>query len=99
MSAEAHIITPNLRGSCVTVQNRVHVLFRPAGTCNSRPITATSSALTSARGTGEAKGTLFTAWSKEGTMFRALVEEAAALTSLVFFLGTVAIWAHVLAVP
>jgi hypothetical protein len=29
-------------------------------------------------------------------MFRAVAEEAAALASLTLFLGTVAIWAHVL---
>jgi hypothetical protein len=30
-------------------------------------------------------------------MFRALIEEAAVLTSLALFLGMVAIWSHVLA--
>jgi hypothetical protein len=34
----------------------------------------------------------------EGTMFRAVVEEAAALTSLALFTGMVAIWAQVIAV-
>jgi hypothetical protein len=31
-------------------------------------------------------------------MFRAVVEEAAALASLALFLGIVAVWAHVIAV-
>ena len=34
---------------------------------------------------------------RETFMFRAVVEEAAALTSLALFLGMIAIWAQVLA--
>jgi hypothetical protein len=34
----------------------------------------------------------------EVVMFRAVVEEAAALASVVLFLGMIAVWAHVLAV-
>jgi hypothetical protein len=34
---------------------------------------------------------------RENTMFRAMVEEAAALTSLALFLGMIAIWAQVIA--
>jgi hypothetical protein len=34
---------------------------------------------------------------EEATMVRALVEEAAALTSLALFLGMIAIWAQVIA--
>jgi hypothetical protein len=34
---------------------------------------------------------------KENRMFRALVEEAAALASLALFLGMIAIWAQVIA--
>jgi hypothetical protein len=33
----------------------------------------------------------------EETMFRAVVEEAAALTSIALFLGMIAIWAQVIA--
>jgi hypothetical protein len=33
----------------------------------------------------------------EGSMFRVLVEEAAALASLALFLGMIAIWAQVIA--
>ena len=33
---------------------------------------------------------------REGIMFRAVVEEAAALTSIALFLGMVAVWAQVL---
>lgn len=29
--SEFEVITPHLHGSCVTVSNRVHALFRPAG--------------------------------------------------------------------
>jgi hypothetical protein len=36
--------------------------------------------------------------SKEGAMFRAVVEEAAALTSIALFVGMIAIWAKVIAV-
>jgi len=35
--------------------------------------------------------------SQENPMFRAVVEEAAALTSIALFLGMLAIWAQVLA--
>ena len=35
--------------------------------------------------------------SQEKPMFRAVVEEAAALTSIALFLGMIAIWAQVLA--
>lgn len=35
--------------------------------------------------------------SQEDTMFRAVVEEAAALTSLALFLGMIAVWAQVFA--
>jgi hypothetical protein len=35
--------------------------------------------------------------AREGDMFRALVEEAAALASLALFLGMIAIWAQVIA--
>lgn len=34
---------------------------------------------------------------REDTMFRALVEEAAALTSIALFVGMIAIWAQVIA--
>ena len=34
---------------------------------------------------------------QEEAMFRAVVEEAAALTSLALFLGMIAIWANVIA--
>ena len=34
---------------------------------------------------------------QESSMFRAVVEEAAALTSIALFLGMIAIWAQVLA--
>jgi hypothetical protein len=33
---------------------------------------------------------------REGNMFRAVVEEAAALTSIALFLGMIAVWAQVL---
>jgi hypothetical protein len=33
----------------------------------------------------------------EDTMFRAVVEEAAALTSIALFVGMIAVWAQVLA--
>jgi hypothetical protein len=33
---------------------------------------------------------------REDNMFRAVVEEAAALTSIVLFLGMIAVWAQVL---
>jgi hypothetical protein len=33
---------------------------------------------------------------RENTMFRAVVEEAAALTSISLFLGMIAVWAQVL---
>jgi hypothetical protein len=36
-------------------------------------------------------------FAPEGHMFRAVVEEAAALASLALFLGMVAIWAQVIA--
>jgi hypothetical protein len=35
---------------------------------------------------------------REDTMFRAVVEEAAALTSLALFIGMIAIWTQVIAV-
>jgi hypothetical protein len=35
--------------------------------------------------------------SREGNMFRALVEEAAALASLALFLGMIAMWAQIIA--
>jgi hypothetical protein len=31
-------------------------------------------------------------------MFRAVIEEAAALTSVVLFVGMIAVWAHVIAI-
>jgi hypothetical protein len=34
----------------------------------------------------------------EVVMFRAVVEEAAALASITLFLGMIAVWAHVIAV-
>jgi hypothetical protein len=34
---------------------------------------------------------------REDTMFRAVVEEAAALTSIALFLGMIAVWAQVIA--
>ena len=34
---------------------------------------------------------------REDNMFRAVVEEAAALTSIALFLGMIAVWAQVLA--
>jgi hypothetical protein len=34
---------------------------------------------------------------REGVMFRAVVEEAAALTSITLFLGMIAVWAQVFA--
>ena len=34
--------------------------------------------------------------SREDNMFRAVVEEAAALTSVALFLGMIAVWAQVL---
>jgi len=40
---------------------------------------------------------MFLVRSWEDTMFRAVIEEAAALTSLALFLGMIAIWAQVLA--
>ena len=40
---------------------------------------------------------MFSVRSKEDTMFRAVVEEAAALASLALFLGMLAIWANVIA--
>ena len=40
---------------------------------------------------------MFSVRSKEVLMFRAVVEEAAALASLALFLGMIAIWANVLA--
>jgi hypothetical protein len=39
----------------------------------------------------------FRASSKEVSMLRAIVEEAAALASLALFLGMIAIWAQVIA--
>jgi hypothetical protein len=39
---------------------------------------------------------MFLVRSWEDIMFRALVQEAAALTSLALFLGMIAIWAQVL---
>jgi hypothetical protein len=40
---------------------------------------------------------MFTLRSQEDHMFRAVVEEAAALASLALFLGMIAIWAQVVA--
>lgn len=40
---------------------------------------------------------MFSVRSKEDIMFRAVVEEAAALTSISLFLGMIAIWAQVFA--
>jgi hypothetical protein len=39
---------------------------------------------------------MFSVRSKEDNMFRAVVEEAAALTSITLFLGMIAVWAQVL---
>ena len=41
---------------------------------------------------------MFSLRSEEEAMFRAVVEEAAALTSLALFVGMIAIWAKVIAV-
>ena len=41
---------------------------------------------------------MFFVCSLEEAMFRAVVEEAAALTSIALFLGMIAIWAKVIAV-
>ncbi len=41
---------------------------------------------------------MFFVRSQEEAMFRAVVEEAAALTSIVLFLGMIAIWAKVITV-
>jgi hypothetical protein len=40
---------------------------------------------------------MFPVCSEEDPMFRAVVEEAAALASLALFLGMIAIWANVIA--
>lgn len=40
---------------------------------------------------------MFFLCSKEGEMFRTIIEEAAALTSLALFLGMIAVWAQVIA--
>jgi hypothetical protein len=40
---------------------------------------------------------LFRSFLEESHMFRAIVEEAAALASLALFLGMIAIWAQVIA--
>jgi hypothetical protein len=40
---------------------------------------------------------LVRSYQEESLMFRMMVEEAAALTSLALFLGMVAIWAQVIA--
>jgi hypothetical protein len=37
-------------------------------------------------------------FKQEGIMFRAVVEEAAALASLTLFIGMIAVWAQVLSV-
>jgi hypothetical protein len=39
---------------------------------------------------------MFRLRSREDNMFRAVVEEAAALTSVALFLGMIAVWAQVL---
>lgn len=39
---------------------------------------------------------MFSVRSKEDPMLRAVVEEAAALTSITLFLGMIAVWAQVL---
>ena len=39
---------------------------------------------------------MFSLRSEEDNMFRAVVEEAAALASLALFLGMIAVWAQVL---
>lgn len=39
---------------------------------------------------------MFSVRSKEGIMFRAVVEEAAALASITLFLGMIAVWAQVI---
>ena len=41
---------------------------------------------------------MFFVCSQEEAMFRAFVEDAAALTSIALFLGMIAIWAKVIAV-
>jgi hypothetical protein len=41
---------------------------------------------------------MFSFCSWEDTMFRAVVEEAAALTSITLFVGMIAVWAHVFTV-
>ena len=40
---------------------------------------------------------MFSLRSKEKVMFRAVMQEAAALTSIVLFVGMLAIWSQVLA--
>jgi hypothetical protein len=42
------------------------------------------------------KSELCSSFVQEDTMFRAVVEEAAALTSIALFLGMIAVWAQVL---
>jgi hypothetical protein len=37
-------------------------------------------------------------FSQEAVMLRAVVEEAAALASVVLFIGMIAVWAHVIAI-
>jgi hypothetical protein len=46
--------------------------------------------------TGEQKVNYVLLPFREKTMFRALMEEAAALTSLALFLGMIAVWAQVI---
>jgi hypothetical protein len=40
---------------------------------------------------------MFSLRSKEDSMFRAVVEEAAALTSIALFVGMIAVWAQLIA--
>jgi hypothetical protein len=47
---------------------------------------------------GNIKRTMFLIRSREDTMIRALVQEAAALTSITLFLATIALWTQVFAI-
>jgi hypothetical protein len=75
------------------------LLTAQSGDPQRRPV-ALYEALTLAllrRLTKEQKGNyVLASFSKEVVMFRAFVEEAAALTSLALFVGMIAIWAQVL---